>query len=99
MPVTRYRYRGAVIPSPWPDGRCFPKGEVVVAGRPTASIATPEEWLAYLDRFGLVNARAVLLDQLTVGQNLAVARTLIAERRENSLPPAPQTEVVSDASA
>lgn len=52
------------------------EGEIVVAGRSTASLATPEEWLAFLDRFGLVNARTVLLDQLTVGQNLAVARTL-----------------------
>ncbi len=52
------------------------EGEVVVAGRSTASLATPDDWLAFLDRFGLVSARAVLLDRLTIAQNLAVARTL-----------------------
>ena len=52
------------------------QGEILVAGRSTASLQGPEDWLAFLDRFGLVNARAVLLNQLTVAQNLAVARTL-----------------------
>jgi ABC-type transporter Mla maintaining outer membrane lipid asymmetry ATPase subunit MlaF len=52
------------------------EGEIVVAGRSTASLSTPDQWLAFLDCFGLVNARAVLLDRLTIAQNLAIARTL-----------------------
>jgi ABC-type transporter Mla maintaining outer membrane lipid asymmetry ATPase subunit MlaF len=52
------------------------EGEILVAGRSTTSLQTPDDWLAFLDRFGLVNPRAVLLDQLTVAQNLAIAHTL-----------------------
>lgn len=52
------------------------EGEIQVAGRSTASLRTSDDWLAFLDRFGLVNARAVLLDRLTIAQNLAIARTL-----------------------
>ncbi len=55
------------------------EGEVVVAGRSTASVQGADDWLAFLDLFGLVNARIVLLDQLTVAQNLAIARTLDVE--------------------
>ena len=55
------------------------QGEILVAGRSTASLRTPDDWLAFLDSFGLVSARAVLLDQLTVAQNLAIARTLDVE--------------------
>ena len=52
------------------------EGEVRISGLPTASIAGPDEWMAFLDRFGLVNDRVVLLDQLTLAQNLAVPHTL-----------------------
>ena len=38
------------------------EGAVVVAGRDTRDIATDTEWLASLDRFGIVTDRAVLLD-------------------------------------
>ena len=51
-------------------------GEVSVAGVPTASIASQEAWLAFLEQFGIVNPRVVLLDELTVLQNLAVPLTL-----------------------
>ena len=51
-------------------------GEVVVAGLDTRAIADHDAWLAFLDRFGLVNERVVLLDALTVAQNLAVPLTL-----------------------
>jgi ABC-type transporter Mla maintaining outer membrane lipid asymmetry ATPase subunit MlaF len=52
------------------------EGEVVVMGRSTASIADGEEWLASLDRFGIVSPRAVLLDSATLLQNLAMPFTL-----------------------
>jgi len=52
------------------------EGVVSVDGRSTRDIATDTEWLASLDRFGLVSNRAVLLDQSTVAQNLALPLTL-----------------------
>jgi ABC-type transporter Mla maintaining outer membrane lipid asymmetry ATPase subunit MlaF len=51
-------------------------GEIVVAGAPTAAIGTHDAWLAFLEQFGIVNARVVLLEALTVLQNLAVPLTL-----------------------
>ena len=52
------------------------EGEVRVFGRATASIADGDEWLASLDRFGIVSPRAVLLDAATVLQNLVMPLTL-----------------------
>src|SRR3954470_17333565 len=52
------------------------EGEVHVQGRSTASIATGDEWLAWLDRFGIVSPRAVLLDGASLLQNLAMPLTL-----------------------
>jgi ABC-type lipoprotein export system ATPase subunit len=54
-------------------------GEVSVFGRPTASIADGAEWLALVDRFGIVTERAVFLEALTLLQNLAVPLTLDLE--------------------
>src|SRR5262249_47651985 len=55
------------------------EGEVAVTGRTTASIADGEEWLASLDRFGIVSPRAVLLDSATLLQNLAMPLSLEIE--------------------
>lgn len=55
------------------------EGEIRVFGRGTADITTDTEWLAWLDQFGIVTNRAVLLDALTVQQNLAVPFTLDIE--------------------
>lgn len=55
------------------------EGEVIVTGRSTASIADGEEWLASLDRFGIVSPRGVLLDAATLLQNLAMPLTLDIE--------------------
>jgi polar amino acid transport system ATP-binding protein len=54
-------------------------GEVRVLGRATADIVDSADWLATVDRFGIVSERAVLLDQLTVIQNLAMPFTLDIE--------------------
>lgn len=51
-------------------------GDVIVFGTNTKDIRTDTEWLASLDRFGLVSNRAVLLDQSTIAQNLALPLTL-----------------------
>ena len=54
-------------------------GDVSVFGRPTRTIDDSAEWLATVDRFGIVSERAVLLDALTVVQNLAMPFTLEIE--------------------
>ncbi len=52
------------------------EGVVRVEGRDTREIATDTEWLASLDRFGMVTARAVLIGPLPIEQNLALPLTL-----------------------
>jgi ABC-type transporter Mla maintaining outer membrane lipid asymmetry ATPase subunit MlaF len=68
------------------------KGDIRVFGRLTSAISDSVDWLATVDRFGIVSERAVLLDQLTVIQNLAMPFTLEIEpppdevrRRANAL--------------
>lgn len=54
-----------------PDG-----GTIVTFGCPTADITEGDVWLASLDRFGLVSARAVLLEGATLRQNITLPFTL-----------------------
>jgi ABC-type lipoprotein export system ATPase subunit len=54
-------------------------GDVSIFGRPTNAISDSADWLATVDRFGIVTERAVLLDALTVIQNLAMPFTLEIE--------------------
>src|SRR5262245_32824105 len=60
------------------------EGEILVAGRNTREIATDTEWLLSLDRFGIVTARAVLIDALPIAANMALPITL-------SIDPVPDT--------
>jgi ABC-type transporter Mla maintaining outer membrane lipid asymmetry ATPase subunit MlaF len=60
-------------------------GDVHVFGRPTSAISDSADWLATVDRFGIVSERAVLLDQLTVIQNLAMPFTLEIEPPPNEV--------------
>ena len=55
------------------------RGEVRLFGRPTSAITDSADWLAVVDRFGIVSPRAVLLESLTVVQNLAMPFTLDIE--------------------
>lgn len=52
------------------------QGEVRVFGRRTSDISDGDEWLASLDRFGIVSDRAVLLEGATLTQNLALPFSL-----------------------
>lgn len=52
------------------------EGEIRVFGHSTAAIASGDEWIASLDRFGIVSDRAVLLEGSTLEQNLAMPFTL-----------------------
>jgi ABC-type transporter Mla maintaining outer membrane lipid asymmetry ATPase subunit MlaF len=55
------------------------QGEVRVMGRPTADIANGDEWLASLDRFGIISARGVLLEAASIEQNIAMVFTLMID--------------------
>jgi predicted ABC-type transport system involved in lysophospholipase L1 biosynthesis ATPase subunit len=54
-------------------------GSVSILGRATKAIDDSADWLATVDRFGIVSERAVLLEALTVIQNLAMPFTLAIE--------------------
>ena len=71
------------------------EGEIRVFGRPTSSITSVDEWVTELDRFGLISTRAVLVDQFTAEQNLALPLTL----EVGELPPPIRAEVSRRAKA
>jgi ABC-type polar amino acid transport system ATPase subunit len=54
-------------------------GTVTMFDRPTSAITDSADWLTTIDRVGIVSERAVLLEQLTVVQNLAMSFTLDIE--------------------
>jgi predicted ABC-type transport system involved in lysophospholipase L1 biosynthesis ATPase subunit len=54
-------------------------GEVRAFGRVTAEIPDSDAWLAALRQYGLLGVRTVLIEQLTVEQNLAIPLTLEVE--------------------
>ena len=58
-------------------------GEVELFGQLTTSVTDGDAWLTSLDRIGILSERAVLLDQMTVAQNLAVPFSL----KLNPIPP------------
>jgi ABC-type transporter Mla maintaining outer membrane lipid asymmetry ATPase subunit MlaF len=51
-------------------------GVVRIFGRDTSAITDPDDWIVTLDRFGIISTRSVLIGELTVAQNLALAFTL-----------------------
>lgn len=55
------------------------KGEVVSLGRATHEIKDSDEWLSFVERFGIVSDRIVLLETMTVAQNLAMSFDLDLE--------------------
>lgn len=54
-------------------------GEVRAFGLATSAIRDSDEWMAFVDRFGIVSERAVLLEALSVVQNLAIPFSLDIE--------------------
>jgi predicted ABC-type transport system involved in lysophospholipase L1 biosynthesis ATPase subunit len=54
---------GAVLPD---------RGEVACLGQSSATIAESDEWLAWVERIGIVSSRIVLLEGMTIAQNLAL---------------------------
>ena len=61
------------------------EGQVIVFGRPTTSITAVDDWVVELDRFGLISDRAVLVDQFTTDQNLALPLSLEIEDMPESV--------------
>jgi putative ABC transport system ATP-binding protein len=61
---------GAILPD---------SGEVNAFGVSTSAIADPDAWLTTLDQFGLLTDRAVLVEQFTVEQNLALPLSIAVE--------------------
>jgi ABC-type sugar transport system ATPase subunit len=58
---------GAIVPD---------TGEVRIFGAPTTAIENGDAWLESLDRFGVVTERAMLLDGMSIAQNLALPFSL-----------------------
>ena len=52
------------------------EGEIHVLGRRTAEITNADEWLSWLEHFGIVSERGVLLEAASVEQNLAMPFSL-----------------------
>ncbi len=69
------------------------RGTVTVLGRPTSAIVDSAEWLAFVDQFGIVSDRAVMLEAMTVLQNLAMPFTLDIE------PPSDETRTQAESLA
>ncbi|HET7154524.1 MAG TPA: hypothetical protein VFI87_04055 [Hyphomicrobiaceae bacterium] len=67
------------------------KGEVASLGGSTSAIADSNEWLSFVERFGIVSDRIVLLEAMTVAQNLAISFDLSLE----PVPPAILTRVAA----
>jgi ABC-type transporter Mla maintaining outer membrane lipid asymmetry ATPase subunit MlaF len=55
------------------------EGTVSLFGRESSAIQDSQEWLSLVDRFGIVSERAVLLEGLSVAQNLALPFSLEIE--------------------
>ena len=76
-------------------GASLPDSGVVESlGRQTHTIANSDEWLVFVERFGIVSDRIVLLESMTVGQNLAISFDLDLE----PVPPAVMSRVAELAS-
>jgi ABC-type transporter Mla maintaining outer membrane lipid asymmetry ATPase subunit MlaF len=60
-------FTGAALPD---------EGVVRLFGRATSEISDADDWLQTLDRIGMVSPRAMLMEELTVAQSIAMAFTL-----------------------
>jgi len=79
---------GAEVVTNLINGATLPdRGEVRVFGQATHEITDGEAWLAALDHFGVVTARAVLLEGMTVRQNVALPLTIDIDPVPDALVP------------
>lgn len=66
------------------------EGEVRIFGRASSAIDSGDAWLVSLERFGIVSDRVVLLEEMSVAQNLAIPYTLELD----PIPPTVQESLV-----
>jgi ABC-type transporter Mla maintaining outer membrane lipid asymmetry ATPase subunit MlaF len=79
---------GAEVVTNLINGATLPdQGEVRVFGQATQEITDGDAWLKGLDQFGVVTARAVLLDGMTVRQNVALPLTIEIDPVPDALRP------------
>lgn len=82
MPAERVTIAGIDVPGAelmvnLITGAALPdEGDVWTFGRRTAEITSGDDWLQWLDHFGIVSDRGVLLEGSTLEQNLAMPFTL-----------------------
>ena len=68
------------------NGATLPdEGEIEVFGTPSHAVSTEAEWLTSLDRLGVVTVRAVLLDGMSVLQNLALPLSIEIDPMSSAL--------------
>jgi putative ABC transport system ATP-binding protein len=60
-------------------------GEVRVFGRPTVAIQDPASWLTSLDCFGILSERALVLDNMTVEENLTLPLTMALHEVDDAM--------------
>jgi ABC-type transporter Mla maintaining outer membrane lipid asymmetry ATPase subunit MlaF len=60
-------------------------GVIRVFGRPTVEIQDPDTWLSSLDCFGIISERQVLLDNMTVEENLTMPLTMALHQVDDTL--------------
>lgn len=85
---------GAEVVTNLINGATLPdSGEVRVFGQATHEITDGDAWLAGLDRFGIVTARAVLLEGMTIRQNVALPLTIDIDPVPDAL--APQADALA----
>jgi putative ABC transport system ATP-binding protein len=60
-------------------------GEVRIFGRATTTISDADTWLSSLDSFGVVSERAIVLDNMTVEENLTMPLTLALHDVDSSV--------------
>ena len=66
-------------------------GRIEIFGRPTLDIRDATTWLSSLDCFGIVSERQVLLDNMTVEENLTMPLTMALHDVDNAV----RTKVVA----
>lgn len=60
-------------------------GRIEIFGRPTVDIQDATTWLSSLDCFGIVSERQVLLDNMTVEENLTMPLTMALHDVDNAM--------------
>jgi ABC-type transporter Mla maintaining outer membrane lipid asymmetry ATPase subunit MlaF len=55
------------------------RGEIASLGRLTRDITDGDDWLSFVERFGIVSDRVVLLEAMTIEQNIALSFDLQIE--------------------